>query len=38
MSDVVPSGVLGSFQSPNTPGVQPNPKMNGTVREFSFMW
>ncbi|NP_001103864.2 breast cancer type 2 susceptibility protein isoform X1 [Danio rerio] len=31
VSDVVPSGVLGSFQSPRTPGVQPFPKMNGTV-------
>ncbi|XP_056329515.1 breast cancer type 2 susceptibility protein [Danio aesculapii] len=31
VSDVVPSGVLGSFQSPRTPGVQPIPKMNGTV-------
>ncbi|XP_016130473.1 breast cancer type 2 susceptibility protein isoform X1 [Sinocyclocheilus grahami] len=31
VSDVVPSGVLGSFQSPRTPGVQSNPKMNGRV-------
>uniref|UniRef100_A0A8C1X383 BRCA2 DNA repair associated n=1 Tax=Cyprinus carpio TaxID=7962 RepID=A0A8C1X383_CYPCA len=31
LSDVVPSGVLGSFRSPRTPGVQSNPKMNGRV-------
>ncbi|KAI2656352.1 hypothetical protein H4Q32_013257 [Labeo rohita] len=31
LSDVVPSGVLGSFQSPRTPGVQSNPKINGWV-------
>ncbi|XP_073673869.1 breast cancer type 2 susceptibility protein [Garra rufa] len=31
LSDVVPSGVLGSFQSPRTPGVQSNPKINGRV-------
>ncbi len=38
VSDVVPSGVLGSFQSPRTPGVQSNPKMNGRVSmSFLFM-
>ncbi|XP_058600770.1 breast cancer type 2 susceptibility protein [Onychostoma macrolepis] len=31
VSDVVPSGVLGSFQSPRTPGVQSYPKINGKV-------
>ncbi|XP_067306546.1 breast cancer type 2 susceptibility protein [Pseudorasbora parva] len=31
VSDVVPAGVLGCFQSPRTPGVQSNPKMNGMV-------
>ncbi|KAK2880881.1 hypothetical protein Q8A67_018149 [Cirrhinus molitorella] len=31
LSDVVPSGVSGSFQSPRTPGVQSNPKMNGRI-------
>ncbi|XP_043115679.1 breast cancer type 2 susceptibility protein [Puntigrus tetrazona] len=31
VSDVVPSGVLGSFQSPRTPAVQSNTKMNGRV-------
>ncbi|XP_067221883.1 breast cancer type 2 susceptibility protein [Chanodichthys erythropterus] len=31
VSDVVPSGVLGCFQSPRTPGVQSNPKINGRV-------
>ncbi len=39
VSDVVPSGVLGSFQSPRTPGVQSNPKINGRVSmSFLFMW
>uniref|UniRef100_A0A672Q9F0 Breast cancer type 2 susceptibility protein homolog n=1 Tax=Sinocyclocheilus grahami TaxID=75366 RepID=A0A672Q9F0_SINGR len=31
VSDVVPSGVLGSFQSPRTPRVQSNPKINCRV-------
>ncbi|XP_026137610.1 breast cancer type 2 susceptibility protein homolog isoform X1 [Carassius auratus] len=31
VSDVVPSGVVGSFRSPRTPGVQSNPKINGRV-------
>uniref|UniRef100_A0A8C2F751 BRCA2 DNA repair associated n=1 Tax=Cyprinus carpio TaxID=7962 RepID=A0A8C2F751_CYPCA len=31
VSDVVPSGVLSSFQSPRTPCVQSNPKINGRV-------
>lgn len=39
VSDVVPSGVLSSFQSPRTPCVQSNPKINGRVSmNFLFIW
>lgn len=35
---MVPSGVLGCFQSPRTPGVQSNPKMNGMVSMSFFFF